>query len=105
VISRIWHGFTTKANADAYEDLLKKEIFIGINKLKIKGYNGIELMRRDHGKEVEFITIMWFDSYKAVKDFAGDDYEQAVVPLAARALLLRYDKKSQHYEVKHKSWK
>jgi hypothetical protein len=105
VISRIWHGYTTKANADAYENLLMKEIFIGISHLKIKGYKGIELMRRDHGKEVEFITIMWFDSYKAVKDFAGDDYEQAVVPPAARALLLRYDMRSQHYDVKYKSRK
>jgi len=103
MISRIWHGYTTKANADAYEDLLKKEIFTGINKRNIKGYKGIELLRRDHRKEVEFITIMWFDSLEAVRDFAGDDYEQAVVPSAARALLLRFDARSQHYEVKHKS--
>jgi hypothetical protein len=81
-----------KGNADPYENLLKKEIFIGINNHHIKGYN-----------EVEFITIMWFDSYEAVKDFARDDYEQAVVPPAARALLLRFDEISQHYEVKHNS--
>jgi heme-degrading monooxygenase HmoA len=103
MISRIWHGYTTKANADAYENLLKKEIFTGINIRNIKGYYGIELLRRDHGNEVEFITVMWFDSYEAIRDFAGDDYEQAVVPPAARALLLRFDERSQHYEVKHKS--
>lgn len=102
MISRIWHGYTTKVNADKYEDLLKKEIFTGIKNRKIKGINGIDLLRREFGKEVEFITIMWFDSINAVRDFAGDDYEKAVVPPEARALLSRFDDKSQHYEVKHK---
>jgi antibiotic biosynthesis monooxygenase (ABM) superfamily enzyme len=102
MISRIWHGYTTKVNADRYEDLLKKEIFIGIENRKIKGFNGIDLLRRNFGEEVEFITIMWFDSIDSVKDFAGIHYEQAVVPPEARDLLSRFDEKSQHYEVKHK---
>jgi antibiotic biosynthesis monooxygenase (ABM) superfamily enzyme len=102
MISRIWHGYTTKVNADKYEDLLKKEIFTGIKNRKIKGFNGIDLLRREFGKEMEFITIMWFDSIDAVRNFAGDDYEKAVVPPEARILLSRFDDKSQHYEVKHK---
>lgn len=102
MISRIWHGYTTKDNADSYEDLLKKEIFTGIIDRKIKGFNGIDLLRRNFGEEVEFITIMWFDSINAVRDFVGVDYEQAYVPSQARALLSRYDKKSQHYEVRHR---
>jgi len=101
MISRIWHGYTTQSNANAYEDLLQKEIFIGINNRKIRGYKGIHLLRRDLGNEVEFITIMWFDSIDAVRYFAGDEYEQAVVPPEARTLLLRYDERSQHYNVKH----
>ena len=56
--------------------------------------------RRPLGAEVEFITIMWFSSLAAVKDFAGDRYEQAVVPPAARALLARFDECSQHYEIR-----
>jgi len=102
MIGRIWHGYTTQTNADSYEDLLKKEIFTGIQNRKIKGFNGIDLLRRDIGEEVEFITIMWFDSIDAVRDFAGDNYELAVVPPEARVLLSRFDEKSQHYEVKHK---
>jgi antibiotic biosynthesis monooxygenase (ABM) superfamily enzyme len=102
VISRIWHGWTTPENADAYESLLKNEIFTGISNRKIAGYRGIHLLRRDLGKEVEFITIMWFDSIDAVRSFAGEDYEVAVVPPKARALLSRFDAKSQHYEVKAK---
>jgi heme-degrading monooxygenase HmoA len=100
MLSRIWHGYTTQANADAYESLLKEEIFVGIKNRNLRGYRGIDLLRRNIGEEVEFITIMWFDSIQAVREFAGDDYEKAVVPPAARALLSRFDARSQHYEVK-----
>ena len=100
MISRVWHGWTTPENADAYEALLKSEIFRGIQDRQIAGYRGIQLLRRSLENEVEFITIMWFDSIEAVRTFAGDDYEAAVVPPKARALLSRFDARSQHYEVK-----
>lgn len=100
MISRVWHGYATPANADAYEDLLKSDIFIGIGERKIPGYRGLQLFRRDLGNEVEFITVMWFDSLDAVRQFAGDDYEVAVVPPKAQALLDHYDDRSQHYEVR-----
>jgi hypothetical protein len=100
MIGRIWHGWTTPANADAYESLLKSEIFNGIQDRQIAGYRGIQLFRRNLGAEVEFVTIMWFDSIEAVQTFAGEDYEVAVVPLKARALLARFDARSQHYEVR-----
>jgi hypothetical protein len=100
MISRIWHGYTTQANADAYEALLKEEIFIGIKDRQIAGYKGIQLFRREFGDEVEFITVMWFETLDAVRVFAGDDYEVAVVPPKARLLLARFDARSQHYEVR-----
>ena len=100
MISRIWHGYTKVANADAYENLLKEEIFVGIKKRDIKGYKGIQLLKRNLGDESEFITIMWFDSMDSVKEFAGDDYEKAVVPENARKILTHFDERSQHYEVK-----
>jgi heme-degrading monooxygenase HmoA len=100
MISRVWHGWTTPANADAYETLLKSEIFTGITSRQIAGYRGIHLLRRNLGKETEFVTVMWFDSIDAVRAFAGEDYEVAVVPPKARALLSRFDARSQHYEVK-----
>ena len=103
MISRIWHGWTVPANADAYEALLKSEIFTGIQSRHIAGYRGIHLLRRDLGDEVEFITIMWFDSLEAVRVFAGEDYEAAVVPPKARALLARFDARSQHYTVEVES--
>ena len=100
MISRIWHGWTTPENADVYEELLKSEIFAGIQARQITGFHGIHLLRRDLADEVEFITIMWFDSLDAVRSFAGEDFEVAVVPAKARAVLKHFDPRSQHYEVK-----
>jgi heme-degrading monooxygenase HmoA len=100
VICRIWHGWTTPANADAYERLLRTEIFHGIAARRIPGYRGIELLRRPADGSVEFVTLMRFDSLDAVRAFAGADYETAVVPPAARALLERFDARSAHYEVR-----
>jgi hypothetical protein len=99
MIRRIWHGWTKPENADAYESLLRHEIFLGIQERQIAGFRGIELLRRNLETEVEFITIMGFDSIAAVRIFAGEDYEVAVVLPEARALLSRFDERSQHYEV------
>ena len=100
MISRIWHGWTTPANADTYEALLKEEIFVGILNRKIRGFKHIQLLRREAGDEVEFITIMTFESLEAVREFAGEDYEAAVVPEKARKVLSHFDARSQHYEIK-----
>jgi len=100
MITRIWHGWTSEANADIYEDLLKTEIFQEIAAKQVKGYLGINLLRRPVNGEVEFITMMWFDSIEAVKKFAGEDYEHAYVPAAARKVLARFDARSQHYEMR-----
>jgi hypothetical protein len=100
MISRIWHGWTTWENADAYEALLLGEIFSGIEARAMVGYQGIQLLRHDSGPEVEFVTVMWFENMEAVVGFAGEDYEAAVVPTAAQTLLARFDSRSQHYEVR-----
>ncbi len=99
MIGRIWHGWTAPENADAYESLLRHEIFLGIQDRQIAGFRGIQLLRRNLATEVEFVTLMWFDSIAAIRIFAGEDYEVAVVPSEARALLSRFDERSQHYEV------
>jgi heme-degrading monooxygenase HmoA len=99
MIARIWHGHTSPEDADKYEALLRHEIFTGIAGKNIEGYKGINLLRRALDNEVEFITIMWFESLDAVKKFAGEDYARSVVLEEARALLKRFDETSQHYEV------
>jgi antibiotic biosynthesis monooxygenase (ABM) superfamily enzyme len=100
MIVRIWHGWTTPGNADKYEALLKEEIFVGIENRHIPGFKSIQLLRREAGKEIEFVTIMLFSSLDAVRDFAGENYEVAVVPAKARAVLSHFDERSQHYEMR-----
>jgi len=100
MIAQLWRGWTNPEVADDYERLLRTQIFPGIQERRIAGYRGIELLRRTIGPEVEFITIMWFDSLEAVKAFAGADYEMAVVPPPARVLLRRFDERSTHYEIR-----
>jgi heme-degrading monooxygenase HmoA len=100
MIARVWHGWTSQATADSYEALLQQEVFPGIEQRQIPGFQGIQLLRRALGEEVEFSTIMWFDSLDAVRAFAGEEYEVAVVPAEARALLAHFDTRSQHYEVR-----
>jgi heme-degrading monooxygenase HmoA len=101
MVGRIWHGWTVPENADKYEKLLKEEIFPGIAAKKVPGYKEIQLFRRSmDNNQVEFITIMWFDSWEAVKQFAGEDYERAYVPPKAREVLAKFDERSQHYEIR-----
>ena len=97
MFGRLWHGWTTHENADAYEALLRREVLPGIH--RVPGYLGAYLLRRDAGPEVEFVTMTLFDSWDAVREFAGADFEAAVVPAAARALLARFDARSVHYDV------
>jgi len=99
MIGRTWHGWTSLQNADAYERLLRSEIFTGIVGRNIPGFSGIHLLRRRDGELVEFMTLMWFDSLDAVRTFAGNDYEVAVVPPKARQLLQRFDQRSRHFEL------
>ena len=96
MISRVWHGCTARANADAYAKLLRAEVLPGIH--RVRGFKGAQVLRREAGDEVEFIVITQFDSLEAVKEFAGEDYEVAVIEPEARKLLSRFDARSAHYE-------
>jgi heme-degrading monooxygenase HmoA len=98
MITRIWRGWTDRGNAAAYQTLLQTKILPGIAGRRIKGYRGARVLRRESGGEVEFMTVLQFDSADAVREFAGGDYEAAVVPAEARALLARFDERAAHYE-------
>jgi len=97
MIARVWHGYTKPEHADAYEAMLKPELLPGIS--KVKGYRGSYLLRMNAGAEVEFITIIFWESIDAIRAVAGADYETAVIPPERRKYLARYDAKAWHYEV------
>jgi antibiotic biosynthesis monooxygenase (ABM) superfamily enzyme len=99
MIKRIWNGYTTRENADAYEHLLDTFVFPSIEAKKISGYRSIELLRREAGDEIQFTTVMSFDSLDNVIAFQGADYEAAYVPEEARKILKRWDPRSTHHEV------
>jgi heme-degrading monooxygenase HmoA len=97
VIARVWRGRTTRANADAYQELLATTILPGID--RVYGFRGAELYRRDLGGEVEFMTITRFGSLDGVREFAGEDYEQAVISEEAHRLLSSFDERVAIYEL------
>jgi heme-degrading monooxygenase HmoA len=98
MVARVWHGYTTPANADAYEAMLKPELLPGLS--SAPGFRGSYLLRRPADAEVEFITIILWDSLDDIRAIAGADYERAVIPDERRALLTRWDAKAAHYEVR-----
>lgn len=99
MISRVWHGWTTFEDADAYQQVVSTEVLPGIAARNIAGFRGAHLLRRQLEDEVEFTTIIWFDSIDNVRDFMGDDYEVAHVPPRAQAVLSRFEDRAQHYDV------
>jgi heme-degrading monooxygenase HmoA len=97
LIARVWHGYTQPEHADAYEAMLKPELLPGIS--NVKGYRGSYLLRRAAGEEVEFITVMLWDSIDSIRAVSGPDYETAVIPQERRQYLSHYDAKAAHYEI------
>ena len=99
MICRLWRGWASKDNADAYERIVRGDVIPGIEARRIPGFRAIDLARRERDDDVEFLTLMWFDSLDSVRAFMGEDYEAAHVPPQARAVLADFDRRSAHYEV------
>ena len=99
MICRLWRGWTTPENADAYERIVRGLVIPGIEARRIPGFRHIDLMRRVLDDEVEFQTLMWFDCLDDIKCFVGEDYAASHVPVEARAVLKRFDDRAAHYEV------
>jgi heme-degrading monooxygenase HmoA len=99
MICRLWRGWATHQNADAYERIVREQVIPGIEARRIPGFRSIDLVRRERERDVEFMTLMWFDSLDAVTAFMGDDSEVAHVPAEAQAVLADFDKRSTHYQV------
>ncbi len=99
MICRVWHGWTTPEKAGAYEAVVRGDVIPGIEARHIPGFRHIDLLRREAGAEIEFTTLMWFDSLDNVRAFIGEDYSVSHVPAAARAVLTRFDERAAHYQV------
>ncbi len=100
MICRLWRGWATPENADVYEQIVRYEVIPAIEQRAITGFRHIDLLRRDAGAEVEFVTLMWFDDLEAIRAFIGEDYAVSHVPPAARAVLARFDERATHFDVR-----
>ena len=96
---RIWHGWTTKENAEKYLNIRKNEVLPSIEAKKIPGYQRIDVLRMELEDEVEFVTIMTFESIQNVMAFQGEDYKRCYVPDVAQKVLKRWDREAAHYEL------
>lgn len=102
MIVRNWYGYTNEANAGAYVAHLESEVLPELQ--GIAGFRCAYVMRRaatlDDGQAgYEFFVQTAWDSYDAIRAFAGESIDVAVVPEAARALLARFDESVAHHEV------
>jgi heme-degrading monooxygenase HmoA len=84
-------------DADGYEGHLQPELLPGLS--KVPGFRGSYLLRRAAGEEVEFVTIILWDSIEAVRTVAGADYEKAVIPEERKKYLKRFEERAAHFEV------
>ncbi len=97
MITRIWRGETTAANADAYQNFVTRHVFTALGDLE--GHRGAYLLRRPMDSHVEFLAVTLWDSLEAIRAFAGDTLEDAVVEPEARAVLSSFDNFVRHYDV------
>jgi hypothetical protein len=105
MICRMWHGWTTASQADAYDNYLRNDLFPRLQReLGDAGYRGFHVLRLDRESEVEFVTLVWFDSLDAVRSFAGESYAAPVISAKARALLTHYDERVEHFELSASNW-
>ena len=97
MIARLWRGWATRTNADAYEAHYRTSVREHLR--QVDGFIDAQLLRRDDGEAVEFVSITYFESFDAIRRFAGADWEAAVVAPEAQRLLSGFDERCSHYTV------
>jgi heme-degrading monooxygenase HmoA len=97
MIARIWRGWTSPENADAYEEHFRTSVQAELR--GVEGFVEAQLLRRVVGDEIEFVAISYWDSIEAVRRFAGEEYEVAVVAPQARDVLTRFEDRVAHFKV------
>jgi antibiotic biosynthesis monooxygenase (ABM) superfamily enzyme len=95
VITRLWRGWTAPENADAYEAFLLTELFPSMR--AIPGFRDADVLRRNDGNEVAFVTLTRFYSLESIRAFAGENYETPVLEPRALELLSRWEERALHY--------
>ena len=97
MIVRIWHGVTSESKADAYLDYLKAT---GLKEYRaIEGNRGVQVLRSISNGRAEFLTVSYWESFDAVRKFAGNEIDKPVYYPEDKEYLLEFEPKVVHYEV------
>ena len=97
MISRTWRGIARPEQADDYVRHLQLETFPELS--RIPGFVSASIMRRRTSKGVEFLIVTTWESMDAIRRFAGQSVEVAVVPASVQAMMLEFDPLVTHYEI------
>jgi heme-degrading monooxygenase HmoA len=93
----MWRGRATSSNPLAYSEHFRRKVLPELE--RIEGFLGASLLRQVGPDDVEFLVLTRWASMDAIRAFAGDDVERAVVEPEAVAALVSFDRTVQHYEV------
>lgn len=97
MISRHWRGVVKTEESDDYLSHLQKDTFPQL--ANIPGFVSASILRRSTARGVEFVILTTWDSMEAIRQFAGESADVAVVPPVAQAMMVEYDKEVVHYEI------
>ena len=97
MIARIWRGVTSAEKAEQYFTYLMET---GLKDYRaVPGNRGVQVLRRTYEDKTEFLLLSLWDSYEAIRTFAGNDLEKAVYYPKDKEFLLELEPKVTHYEV------
>jgi heme-degrading monooxygenase HmoA len=97
MIVRMWRGYAIRERADDYVKHLQQTVVPELR--QIDGFKGIYLLRRNSFDDVEFVVLTFWESMDAIRKFAGENPELAVVAPAAQKLFRKYDPIVKHFEI------
>jgi heme-degrading monooxygenase HmoA len=97
MIIRTWRGSAAKNRRDDYPHHFQIMVLPELQALS--GFRGAMLLRRERAEGVEFLVLTEWESLDAIKVFAGEHHERAVVDPTAKAMLESYDDTVTEYEV------
>jgi heme-degrading monooxygenase HmoA len=97
MIARVWRGVARREAADTYVRHLQNETLPAL--ARIPGFDTAAIWRRGGAEGVEFVIVTHWESIDAIRQFAGESVDVAVVPPEVRAMMLTCDEKVAHYDV------
>jgi len=97
LISRHWKGVAKSEEADNYIHHLRNKTFPEL--ARIDGFVRASILRRSTREGTEFLVVTTWQSFEAIRRFAGESVNTAVVPPEVQEMMLKYDREVTHYEI------